>query len=440
MSSPAAPAALSRGGWLWYGYCGILLVGAVVPAVPVLAGYLPNGVVAGAALLLIAAALLIVCQATQPAPPAGPAMAATAAVPGVLLLGISLLPPVVVLFVFPVMLVGVVWEGPLDGVGLLPPDFDYPFGEMLQLRPAAALLLLGAASAVTTHAMQRRRTSALEGLALGGPAAGLMALAALGAPWPVVPMAVLLTGLGLVVASGLTILGPWRRTVLTTQGGVYIASGLFGALPTRTTTVLGLALAALAAGVVGGWGRAQARVPGWVFMGLAGALTAMTAGMALGRPPREVAFAILGVALLMLPLAAALRAGRRREASAIEATAHVVALFALPFTANWVHAAQLLCAVWALAVALRSRWPGTSRSDRRFLLVYAGTWWLLAWWFLLADWGVNRVEPYTLPLAGLAALAGWACRRRWFRVRAHMAYGPAATLAVAPTLIAALAG
>ena len=39
MSSPAAPAAFSRGGWLWYGYCGNLVAGAVVPAVPVFAGY-----------------------------------------------------------------------------------------------------------------------------------------------------------------------------------------------------------------------------------------------------------------------------------------------------------------------------------------------------------------------------------------------------------------
>jgi hypothetical protein len=440
MSSPAAPAALSRGGWLWYGYCGTLVVGAVVPAVPVFAGYLPNAVVAGAGLLLIAAALLVISEAAQPAPPVGAAVAAAAALPGLLLLGISLLPPLVVLFVFPVTLVGVIWEGPLDGVGLLPPYVDYPLGEVLQLQSAAALLLLGAASAVTTYAVQRRRTSALEGVALGGPAAVLMALAALGAPWPVVALSVLLTGLGLMVTSGLTTLGPWRRTVLTTQGGVYVASGLFGALPTRTTTVVGLALVVLGAGVVGGWGRAEARVSGWILLGLFGALTATAGGLALGRPPREVAFAILGTALLMLTLAAVLRARRRREASAIEATAHVVVLFALPFTANWVHAAQLLCAVWALAVAVRSRWPGTSRSDRRFLLVYSGVWWLLAWWLVLGGWGVTRVEPFTLPLAALAALTGWACRRRWYRVRARMAYTPAAALALVPTLIGILAG
>lgn len=434
MSTSGAPATPARGGWLWYGYCGTLIAGAIVPAVPVLAGYLPNGIVAAAGLLLIAAALLVITE-VQPAPPIGAVAAGTAALPGVLLLGIHLLPTMVVLLVFPITLVGVVWQGPLPGVGLITPAMDYPMREVLIFEPVVALLLLAAASAVATYAMQRRRTSPLEGLAVGGPAALVLALAAASAPWPTVALVAVVTGLGLMVATGLTDLGPWRRTVLTIQGFVFIVSGLFGCLPTATTTVLGLALVTLAAGVVCGWGQPRSRIPGAVLMVVFAGLTAATAGLAFGQPPHEAAFTVLGILLLVLAVGAALRSWRRRDSSALEGSAHVVALLALPLTANWVHAAELVCVIWALAVGLRSRWPGTSSTDRRFFLVYSGCWWLLTWWLFLGDRAVQLPEAYTLPMAAVAALAAWACRHRWPHIRVRMGYLPAVALAVGPTLV-----
>jgi hypothetical protein len=437
MSTAGAPIAPARGR-LWYGYCAVLVIGAVVPAIPVLAGYMPNGIVAGAGLLLIAAALLILTEAVHPVPSIALVAAASAALPGVLLLAISLLPTTVVVFVFPLTLVDVVWQGPLTGVGLISPHIEYPFHEVVVLQPAVALLLLGTASAVTAHALLRHPTAPLEGLALGGPGALLMALAATEAAWPIVPLTVLVTGLGLMVAAGLTTLGPWRRTVLTSQGGVYVISGLLGALPTRATTVVGLALVAAAAGTVGLRGRVESRVPGWVFAGLFTGITAGMGGLAVGLDAHLAAFAIVAATVGMLAVASALRGRRRREASALEATAHAVMLLALAFTAGWMLAAQLVCAVWALAAGLRAAWPGTSSSDRRFLLVYSGAWWLLASWLVLGRLGVPVVEAYTLPLAGLAALAGWASRRRWPRVRRRQAYAPAAVLALVPTLLVAV--
>jgi hypothetical protein len=233
-------------------------------------------------------------------------------------------------------------------------------------------------------------------------------------------------------------LGPWRRTVVGTQGIVYIVSGLLGSLATRWSTVLALVLIVAGAALVGALGKAHSRVPGWLFAVLIAAVTAIVGGLAVGRAPHETAFGVLGAAVLALVVGAAIRSRRRRESSAIEATAHIAVLAALALTAGWVHPAQLVCAIWGAAVLARAWWPGVSRSDQRFLVCYAGVWFVLTAWLLLAEHGVRVTEVYTLPVAGLAALAGWACLRRWRRVRLTRAMMPAALLVLIPTTIEAL--
>jgi hypothetical protein len=438
MSSTSASV---RPGWPWYGFWVALAAGVIVPTVPVFAGYLPDPIVAAAGLLLITSGLLIVTTRYQQ--PYLTVSAATAALPALLLLGISLYPPLVVLLAFPTTWLSAVWTGPpqgpgIDLVGIVAPPNRYPIDVVIGFKPAIALLMLAVASAVATHAVHRRRTSALEGLAFGGPAAVLMAMAAFGLPWPAVAFTVLVTGLALTVAAGLTELGPWRRTVVGTQGIVYVVSGLLGTLATRWSTVLALVLIVAGAALVGALGKAHSRVPGWLFAVLVAAVAATVGGLAVGRAPREAAFGVLGAAVLALVVGAAIRNRRRRESSAIEATAHITVLAALALTAGWVHPAQLVCAIWGSAVLARAWWPGVSRSDQRFLACYAGVWFVLAAWLLLAEHGVRVTEVYTLPMAGLAALAGWACLRRWRRVRLTRAMLPAALLMVIPTAIEAL--
>jgi hypothetical protein len=63
---------------------------------------------------------------------------------------------------------------------------------------------------------------------------------------------------------------------------------------------------------------------------------------------------------------------------------------------------------------------------------------LLGWWLLLADRDVALVEAYTLPLAGVALLAGWAARRARPALSSWIAYGPALAAAFLPSLAAIL--
>ncbi|MFP5219750.1 MAG: SCO7613 C-terminal domain-containing membrane protein [Actinomycetes bacterium] len=60
---------------------------------------------------------------------------------------------------------------------------------------------------------------------------------------------------------------------------------------------------------------------------------------------------------------------------------------------------------------------------------------LAAWWLLLEREGVDTVEAYTLPLAGVLLAAGWLVRRHEPQVRSPQAYTAGLVLLLGPTLL-----
>jgi len=98
----------------------------------------------------------------------------------------------------------------------------------------------------------------------------------------------------------------------------------------------------------------------------------------------------------------------------------------------------LICLLWGVAVGLRALLPGTSRSGRAALAAVAAGFELLAWWLLLTSRGVTLVEAYTVPLALVALLAGWAALRSRPDLRSWVAYGPALVAGFVPSLAVVL--
>jgi len=176
------------------------------------------------------------------------------------------------------------------------------------------------------------------------------------------------------------------------------------------------------------------RVAGWITAVAAALATAVAAGLAADLALRNAAFAVLGVAALAFAGSAALGARRPTEATAVHSGAHAGALVALLLTFGSIGHAAAICTLWGLAVGLRALSPGTTRSARAAFVAAAAGCELLAWWLLLTDRDVALVEAYTLPLAGVALLAGFAALRARPELRSWVAYGPALLAAFLPSL------
>jgi len=178
---------------------------------------------------------------------------------------------------------------------------------------------------------------------------------------------------------------------------------------------------------------------------------AAAAGLAADLPLRSASFGVLAVAMVALALGAwvgvpapsgvptpedglVATARRRPEGTAIEVAAHAGAIVALLFTVGSAGYPAALCAAWGVAVGLRALWPGTSRAGRAGLAALAAAFELVGWWLLLAARDVALLEAYTLPLAGVALLAGFAALRTRPELRSWVAYGPALAAAFLPTL------
>jgi hypothetical protein len=362
------------------------------------------------------------------------ALAAVAAVVAGVALAVSVVRPVLAVTVVPYSWVTEVWTGRPAGPGLSPDG-----GSVAGYGPAAvALAILALASVVVAYARTGRSLAALSGLGVGGPTAIPVGLAALDAPWPSVPATTLLIGLTLALAVGLTAVPGWRAAVATIQTIVYIGAGLAGALVVEWATLSGLGAVMVVATVIGVVGGSRVwRVVGWLAAVAAALAAAAAAGFAADLPARDAAFPVLGAAVAGLFVGGAVLAripDRSAEARAAQAAAHAGAVVAVIFTLGWTGRTALVCLLWGIAVGLRALLPGTSRSARAGLAAVAGGFELLAWWLLLTSRGVRLVEAYTVPLALVALLAGWAALRSRPELRSWVAYGPALVAGFAPSL------
>ncbi|MGB2569766.1 SCO7613 C-terminal domain-containing membrane protein [Micromonospora citrea] len=347
---------------------------------------------------------------------------------------------------------------------------------------AALLVLAVAAQVLAGRAAVGRGTRLLTGAAFGAVTLPL-ALVALGAPWPVVPAAVFLTGLAallvvaLAPAAPVAVIGspapagpagsvtsaaaadapasaapagpaasparpgagPLRGLVLLPVGVLWTLAGLAGLLATRAGTLAGLALLVVAAVVVGAVGRrAGARVLGSLVAVAAATGFAVTASLAAGLPLRTAGFAVLAVAVVVLFLTPPLARRVALAGRAMEAAAQAVALVALLFSVPALRHAAALCVLWGVAVALRVLRRGESTAGRWAFAGIAGVSELLGAWLLLAAGGVVLLEAYTLPAAGLALVAGLVALRTRPGLNSWLALGPGLVAGLLPGLVSVL--
>jgi hypothetical protein len=408
------------------------VVSAVVwPTVAIGVGHESVGVYAGISLLLIAAVLVAGIPGGRGRPVAL-IIAAWAALPGLLAMAVAVVPAVYAVAALPYSWLTAIWTGRPSGVGLAP---DEPVEA--RLIDAVALGLLAIACAAAIFGITRRVKPALGGLGVGGPTAILVALTAWQVPWPAVPAATLLCGLILVLASALGLVTGWRATLAVTQAVVYVGAGIAGSLGVEWATLTALGSIVVAGGVIAAVGRTLAwRVVGVVVSTAAAVAEAAAAGAAADLAARDIAYWVLAVAVVVLFAGALLGRSARRaaESRAAQGAAHAAAVVALLFTIGWLQHSALVCALWGLAVGLRALVPGIARAPRTALAAVAGGFELLAWWLLLVYRDVTFVEAYTLPLAAVALLAGWAALRSRPELTSWVAFGPALVAAFAPTL------
>jgi len=427
------------------------LVSAVVwPMLGLWVGQESAGVYSGLSLLLLAGALVAVpaTRSGRRVVSAGVAWsAAVAALPGAGVFLASELPAVLAVSVQPYRWLGAIWTGTPTGTGLAPGTVAlWP----VRLVDAVALGLLAVASAVAGFGFTRRPRSALLGLTIGGPTAVLATVVALESPWPTAPFATLALGLTLILPLALAgrrsddtpgVLA-WRVIVLCGQGIVYAGAGVAGTLGVRWATLTSLGIVVVAALVVGGAGRTVGwRVAGCLVTVAAAVGEVAAAGLAAELNLRMVAFLVLGVSTLALAGGAVLGRvpGRRLEAVLTERAAHGAALVAFTLVAGRLMWGAAVCSVWGVVVALRALLPGTSRASRAAHAAVAAALELLAWWLLLVYRDVSVIEAYSLPLAGVALLAGWAALRSRPDLRSWIAYGPALLAGFLPPLAPLLA-
>jgi len=197
----------------------------------------------------------------------------------------------------------------------------------------------------------------------------------------------------------------------------------------------------VAAAVVGTVGRTVAwRVVGWVAAVGAALNLAGIVGAAAELPLRHTAPLVLVVAAVALALGAALDRARPVEGRAVSGAAHAGAVVANLLALDSTGTMATLCAAWGVAVGLRALWPGTTRTGRAALAAIGAGYELVAWWLLLADRGVTLIEAYTIPLALVGLLAGFAALRARPELRSWVSYGPALAAGFLPSLAVVLSG
>ncbi|MET7947369.1 hypothetical protein [Micromonospora sp. NPDC005324] len=265
-------------------------------------------------------------------------------------------------------------------------------------------------------------------------------LVAVGAPWPVLPAAVLLAGLAALLFTALAAARPALAPVAVPVGVVLVASGVLGLLATRAGTLAAEGALLVAAVTVTAGARSLAvRVAGCLAAVGAASALAVTAPLAGGLPLRAAAYPLLAVAALVLA-AAAVTPARARLGRVLDATAQAVALVAAVLTVEVARHVATVCVLWGVAVALRLLRRGEPAGRRwAFAGIAAGSE-LLGAWVLLAAGGVTVLEAYTLPAAALAVVAGLLALRTRPGLTSWPALGPGLVAALLPSLVSVLAG
>ncbi|MET8358652.1 hypothetical protein [Micromonospora sp. NPDC005171] len=299
-----------------------------------------------------------------------------------------------------------------------------------------ALVVLAVAGALTGRRVGLPVSPALPFVAAALP----VLLVAIGAPWPVLPAAVLLAGLAALLFTALAAARPAFAPVAVPAGVVLVASGVLGLLATRAGTLAAEgALLVAAVAVAAGARRFEVRVAGCLAaVGVASAL-AVTAPLAGGLPLRAAAYPLLAVAALVLAAAVVAPAGARLG-RVLDAAAQAVALVAAVLAVEVARHLATVCVLWGVAVALRLLRRGEPAGRRwAFAGIAAGSE-LLGAWVLLAAGGVTVLEAYTLPAAALAVGAGLLALRTRPGLTSWPALGPGLVAALLPSLVSVLAG
>ncbi|MET8118660.1 hypothetical protein [Micromonospora sp. NPDC005291] len=332
--------------------------------------------------------------------------------------------------------------------------------------PAALPVGLALVVLAVTAVLAGRRVlpPALPALPFVGAALPVL-LVAVGAPWPVLPAAVLLAGVAALLFAALAAPRPALAPIAVPMGTVLVASGVVGLLATRAGTLAAEGVLLVAAVVVAVGARAvEVRVAGCLAaVGTASAL-AVTAPLAGGLPLRAAAYPLLAVAALVLAVAAATTPSRAAATTpspadvttpsravvtippgagvgrVLDAAAQAVALVAAVLAVEVARHLATVCVLWGAAVALRLLRRGEPASRRWVFAGIAAGSELLGAWVLLAAGGVTVLEAYTLPAAGLALGAGLLALRTRPGLTSWPALGPGLVAALLPSLMSVLAG
>ncbi|GAA3631903.1 hypothetical protein GCM10023079_23320 [Streptomyces chitinivorans] len=330
------------------------------------------------------------------------------------------------------------WDGaPRGARAAVAPGLEWPYGMALPVvlgALAVASAAVGRGLGPGARVPREWRVRACGGALVAAGAAAAVLPVVLDLPYRVaVVLLVALVVVLLAVSVGPPLPGAAGASSVTALVAAVVAavavSGWSLAETAMTVAVLGALAAAFAGAAVTARATAAVGPVAAVAAVLWSCAFAAAVPLALDVPPHRAAFAVLGVAVATVPLAARLRglpAGVPVECAGYAVAAAAVALTAAEPAA--LSLALALCGVAAGGVALRA--------ERRPVAAYAGGALLVsAWWVRLGSWEVTSPEAYTLPVT-VAALAVGHLHRIRPEVSSWAAYGPGLATTLVPSLVA----
>jgi hypothetical protein len=317
--------------------------------------------------------------------------------------------------------------------------FD-PFQQVTRIwqdNPAVAQVKWTDAAALTLLLVPLALTRSVRLTAFAALVPGLLWLAVLEVPWPVIPAVTLLGGLAMLAVACLRSRAADDDAggidpLLAIGGALRVLPGLAGPLARQWSTsaalaVIGVVLAAIA---IGSRAR-EIQLAAWLSGAVAKVLLAVAIGQAADFDPEVTAYLVLAVAALLLMVANT--ALVREWGGAVEAAAHATALVALALCREDARPAAGVLAIWGVAVGLSAL-----RANLVPRVAIAAGLEAFAWIALLQAADVGTLEAYTIPLALLAVAAGALAARKRPELSSWTAYGPALAAALLPSLAAVL--